>query len=99
MATHVLRRSINLLHRVSSVRLQTARHISVIANRYALDSYDSKLNLTEKVQVFSLPAWRASTCRLYSEGPSLTSAELEERTLEVIKSFDKVDPDKVSSLY
>lgn len=34
--------------------------------------------------------------KCFSEGPSLTVAELEQRTLEVIKSFDKVDPDKVS---
>lgn len=37
--------------------------------------------------------------RFFSEGVSLTSSELEQRTLEVIKCFDKVDPDKVRMLF
>lgn len=35
----------------------------------------------------------------FSDAPQLSAAELEERALEVIKSFDKVEPEKVSQLH
>ncbi|WP_411027253.1 acyl carrier protein, partial [Salmonella sp. s54925] len=41
-------------------------------------------------------ASRVSWVRCFSDAPQLTVEELEQKTLEVIKSFDKVDPEKVT---
>lgn len=36
-----------------------------------------------------------SGCRLYSDDSAVTVSELEERVLNVLKLFDKINPDKV----
>ena len=36
-----------------------------------------------------------SGCRLYSDDSAMTVSELEERVLNVLKMFDKINPDKV----
>ena len=46
-------------------------------------------------------AWRRPgllLCRNYSEEDGMTLSQLQERVINVLKMFDKIDPDKVSNL-
>ena len=93
----MLRKSCYNFLRFSALRQQTARQICVLANRnvFSTDRVNNQSHLLESSRIICQPTWQA---RCYSEGPALTVAELEQRTLEVIKSFDKVDPDKVRQM-
>ena len=94
MATHMLRKSCYNLLRISALRQQAARQISVLANRnpFSTERVNDQARLVQTSQNIRPPMLHVSW---FSEGLSLTAADLEQRTLEVIKSFDKVDPDKV----
>ncbi|CAB4002899.1 Acyl carrier, mitochondrial [Paramuricea clavata] len=95
MATHMLRKSCYNFLRFSTLRQHAARQISVLANRnvFSIDRINKQPHLVENSRVFRPPILQV---KYFSDGPALTAAELEQRTLEVIKSFDKVDPDKVT---
>ena len=97
MATHMFRKSCCNFLRFSALRQQAARQISVLANRsvFSTDRTNNQAHLLENWRIVRQPIWQA---RCFSEGLSLTLAELEQRTLEVIKSFDKVDPEKVRQM-
>jgi hypothetical protein len=94
MATHMLRKSCYNFLRFSTLRQHAARQISVLANRnvFSIDRINKQPHLVENSRLFRPPILQV---KYFSDGPALTAAELEQRTLEVIKSFDKVDPDKV----
>ena len=91
----MLRKSCYNFLRFSMIRQQAARPISVIANHdvFTTDRIENRLRSVQNLSVTRRPLLQV---KCFSEGPALTVAELEQRTLEVIKSFDKVDPDKVT---
>ncbi|XP_028395292.1 acyl carrier protein 2, mitochondrial-like [Dendronephthya gigantea] len=95
MATHMLRKSCYNFLRFSSLRHYGMRPITALATSDVFSSGRCRNlpHLVENSQVFRQPILAV---RCFSEGLSLTAAELEQRTIEVIKSFDKVDPDKVT---
>ena len=97
MATHMLRKSCCNFLRFSTLRQQAARQISVLANRdvFSTSRNDHQSHLVQNSRVIRQPMLQV---KCFSEGLALTAAELEQRTLEVIKSFDKVDPDKVREI-
>jgi hypothetical protein len=93
----MLRKSCCNFLRFSTLRQQAARQIAVLANRdvFSTDRITNSSRLVQNPGVFRQPIFQV---KYFSEGLSLTTAELEQRTLEVIKSFDKVDPDKVREM-
>lgn len=96
MAMHMFRRCIQNSLRFSTLYRQTTRQVSCLANRcvFSVNTLNSRVFLVEK----SLIKPVASSLRCFSDAPTLSVAELEERTLEVIQKFDKVEPDKVGKL-
>lgn len=97
MAMHMFRRCIQNSLRFSTLYRQTTRQVSCLANRcvFSVNTLNSRVFLVEK----SLIKPVASSLRCFSDAPTLSVAELEERTLEVIQKFDKVEPDKVGLSY
>ena len=93
----MLRKSCYNFLRFSMIRQQAARQISVLANRdvFSTNRINNPFRSVQNLPVTRKPLLQV---KCFSEGPALTVAELEQRTLEVIKSFDKVDPDKVREI-
>ena len=95
MATHMLRQISRRAFAVALVQRQSSRMVSssiprviFAANKYAQQPFLVNSSLLAKPNSFC-------SVRLYGDGAHLTKEELQTRVLNVLKLFDKVDPEKV----
>jgi len=51
------------------------------------------------LSVSNKPGWTSTSVRWYGEEPEFDIAELQKRTMDVLRLFDKVDPSKVSTIW
>ena len=98
MATHMFRQfsrrafALNLLQRQNSRMVSSSvPRVIFAASKYAQQPFLVNASLLAKPSTFC-------GVRLYGDGAHLTKEELQTRVLNVLKLFEKVDPEKVSFL-
>ena len=96
MATHMFRQfsrrafALNLLQRQNSRMVSSSvPRVIFAASKYAQQPFLVNASLLAKPSTFC-------GVRLYGDGAHLTKEELQTRVLNVLKLFEKVDPEKVS---